>query len=246
MKPKTKADKTTTRSKTTKKPASKSSQKMANKAVSMTTLAMVDWVRQRIKGGDFAPGQRLVEADIIRQTGAARNKIREAFQRLELEGLIIIEEFRGASVRRFSWDEVRQIYRTRMALEGLAAREFALADLPDAKQELQKLQDKLNQNVDAGDHDQFAILNGEWHDLIIENANNGYIRHFLSQLTVPIYRLLFSTFYSVNRIKSANDDHQIISAAIIDGRADDAEAAMRDHVERGLQSISKINAHFYG
>src|SRR5512139_3432114 len=90
------------------------------------TTVVVDWVREHIRHGRLVPGQRLVEADIVAATGASRSKVREALRRLESEGLLTIEEFRGASVKRLGPDEVRQIYQTRMALEGLAARECAL------------------------------------------------------------------------------------------------------------------------
>ena len=64
-----------------------------------TGVEVAGWVRNRIRNGRFSPGQRLVEVDIIRQTGASRSKVREALQRLEGEGLVQIEEFRGASVK---------------------------------------------------------------------------------------------------------------------------------------------------
>ena len=47
--------------------------------------------------------------------------MREAFQRLEGEGLVQIEKFRGASVRSASLTEVGYIYRARVALEGVRA-----------------------------------------------------------------------------------------------------------------------------
>ncbi|WP_417318709.1 GntR family transcriptional regulator [Emcibacter sp.] len=206
---------------------------------------VTDWIRDRIKIGQFVPGQRLVEADIIKTLNIPRSKVREAFQRLEAEGLIIIEEFRGASVKQLSIDEIRQIYRTRMALEGLAAAEFATKGTPDQKKDLSELQAELNKWVDSGDHDHFARLNNAWHNLIIEGAGNDYIRQFLDRLAIPIYRLLFSTFYSSKRIIDANNDHQVITAAITEGRADDAEKAMRDHISQGLESISEIDARFY-
>ena len=64
------------------------------------TSAVADWVRERIRLGKLVPGQRLIEADMVRETGASRSKVREALQRLESEGLVTIEEFRGASVKR--------------------------------------------------------------------------------------------------------------------------------------------------
>jgi len=110
----------------------------------VTTRAVADWVRDRIRLGRLVPGQRLVEADIVRDTHASRSKVREALQRLESEGLVSIEEFRGASVKRLGIDEVRQIYRTRMALEGLAAGEFAASSNAALTARLQAIQDEMN------------------------------------------------------------------------------------------------------
>jgi len=206
---------------------------------------VVEWVRDRIRLGRFVPGQRLVEADITRDTGASRGKVREALQRLEAEGLVQIEEFRGASVRKVTLNEVRQIYRTRMALEGLAAADFAAEGSPAAKQELARVQHELDQIAHTGNHERFALLNGEWHRAIIDGAGNDYVRQFLTRLTVPIYRLLFSTFYNAQRIDSANADHRRITAAILEGRAAEAEQAMRDHIAAGLVALSEIDSHFH-
>ena len=79
-------------------------------------LQVADFIRERIRRGRLVPGQRLVEVEIIRQTGASRAKVREAFQRLEVEGLVEIEEYRGASVRDAGISEVRQIYQCRACL----------------------------------------------------------------------------------------------------------------------------------
>ena len=211
------------------------------------TLArdVTEWVRDRIRLGRFVPGQRLIEADITRDTGASRSKVREALQRLEAEGLVQIEEFRGASVRKVTLNEVRQIYRTRMALEGLAAADFASDGSQAAKQELARIQHELDQIAHTGNHERFAALNSEWHRAIIDGAGNDYVRQFLKRLTVPIYRLLFSTFYNAQRIDSANADHRRITAAILEGRAAEAELAMRDHIAAGLVALSEIDSHFH-
>src|SRR6187401_1663510 len=85
---------------------------------------IADWIRGQIRARRLVPGQRLVEVDLIRQTGGSRFKVREALQRLAAEGLVDIEEFRGASVRNASMDEVRQLYHARGALEGICAADF--------------------------------------------------------------------------------------------------------------------------
>jgi DNA-binding GntR family transcriptional regulator len=209
-----------------------------------SAVAVAEWVRERIRRGRFVPGQRLVEADIIDQLGASRSKVREALRRLEAEGLVTIEEFRGASVKRIGPDEVRAIYRTRMVLEGLAAAEFAAADQPKLKQRLAELQEAMNGWREGAGHERFAALNGEWHELIARGSGNAYLLQFLPRLTIPVYRLLFASFYTDDRIEAANADHRKITAAILEGRADDAEAEMRRHIGAGLAGIAEISAHF--
>lgn len=202
----------------------------------------VEWIRERIRRGRFVPGQRLVEADIVRELHASRSRVREALQRLSTEGLVTIEEFRGASVKTFSRDEVRQIYRARMALEGLAAGDFAAADAPQLKARLANVQSDLNSIEHTGDHERFARLNDEWHRLIIEGSGNEYVRMFVDRLRVPIYRLLFSTFYNARRIDQANAGHQKITDAIVRGRAKDAERYMREHIAEGLEALETLEA----
>ncbi len=210
-----------------------------------STQAVVEWIRERIRVGRFAPGQRLVEADIIDAVGASRSKVREALQRLETEGLVTIEEFRGASVRRIGWEEVGHIYRTRMVLEGLAAAEFAAANAPKLKQQLQEIQEEMNCWKETGGQERFAELNSAWHALIVKGSGNTYLGQFLNRLTIPIYRLLFSSFFTAQRIDEANADHRKITAAIVNGDAEEAERAMREHVSQGLAALSEIKAHHF-
>jgi DNA-binding GntR family transcriptional regulator len=214
----------------------------AKKGSPPASADVVEWVRERIRHGRLVPGQRLIEADVMAATGASRGRVREALRRLEAEGLLTIEEFRGASVKQLSLDEIRQIYRTRMALEGLAAAECALRADPEFRQRLLAIQAELDEC--EHEHSRFAKLNDAWHKLVIAGARNEYVAQFLLRLTVPIYRLLFSTFYTADRIKAANADHRVITAAIVEGRVDDADRAMRAHISNGLEALMALNAHF--
>jgi len=210
------------------------------KAEVLTTDQLVDWAREKIRTGGFAPGQRLIESDIMRETHTSRNKVRDALQRLSTEGLVTIEAFRGASVNSVGWEQVRQIYDARTAIEGFAARTFAESEDEDLKDELQQIQKEMDKWVDRGNHERFAKLNTSWHELIVDGADNEYFRQFLSRLTIPVYRLLFTTFYSKDRIEVANADHKRVTQAICNGAADDAERLMRQHIQNGLAALSDI------
>jgi len=210
-----------------------------------TAVEVADWVRDRVRTGRFVPGQRLVEVDIIRQTGASRSKVREALQRLEGEGLVLIEEFRGASVRNTSLEEAAQIYRARLALEGICAADFTRYASDEQKQNLCIVQEQLDKCVDDRAPDRFGRLNVEWHRLIVEGSGNTVIAELLKRLNVPIHRMLFESFYDEKRLRTANADHQNILRLILAGDADGAEEAMRGHIGDGFKTLSKIESEFY-
>lgn len=212
-----------------------------NHRITVSTSDVVNILREKIRHGHLVPGQRLVEADIVRETGASRGKVREALKRMETEGLVTIEEFRGASVRQLSMDEVNQIYKARMALEGMLAAEFAAAKKPALKRKLAKLQEDMNALENTGNHRRFAKLNDEWHSLIIKGSGNAYAAQFLTQLSVPVYRLLFASFYNAQRIDRANADHKVITRAIVAGDVAGAESAMRAHIRDGLDSLIEMS-----
>lgn len=211
------------------------------RSVVVTAADVANMLRSGIRSGNVVPGQRLTEATLTRETGATRGRVREALQRLETEGLVVIEEFRGASIRAFAPDEIRQIYRARMALEGVAAHDFAAADKHDSKAALASLQREMNGCEQTGDHERFARLNDAWHTLILEGAGNRYVQTFVERMRLPLYQLLFAAFYSANRIDEANAGHRRITAAIVDGRAQDAETLMREHVASALSAVTDLD-----
>lgn len=209
-----------------------------------TSTEIADWIRERIRRGQLAPEQRLVEVDIIRKTGGSRLKVREAFQRLAAEGLVEIEPFRGASVRSTSLEEVRNIYRARAALEGVTAADFVRSASPEQRQRLQDLQGELERCVEERSPERFGRLNGEWHQLLVEGSGNSIIDELLQRLNVPIHRLLFDSFYDADRLRTANDDHRRILAAVLADDADAAEQAMRAHVQAGFEMLSAIETEY--
>jgi DNA-binding GntR family transcriptional regulator len=203
------------------------------------------WIRNMIRARRLVPGQRLVEVEIIRQTGASRSKVREAFQRLEAEGLVEIEEFRGASVRSASLDEVKQVYRTRSVLEGASAADCARNASPDLLAQLIAVTEEIEQCVEENRGERFGRLNAQWHSLIMEGAGNFVLQGLVQRLTTPLHHLLFEIFYSSERLRAAAEDHRVILAAIQARDADAAEKAMRQHVVNGFHFLSGLDRAYH-
>ncbi len=206
-----------------------------------TTPEIADWIVRQIRSRRFVPGQRLVEFDITRSTGGSRFRVREALQRLAAEGLVEIAEYRGASVRNASMDEVRQLYKARAALEGLCAAEFTRRATVEQKSDLQRLTSAMEQAVDQGRPETFGGLNAQWHGLIMDGSGNPVIQSLVQRLNTPIHHLLFDPFYSAERLKSAAADHRAVLERILDGDAEGAQRAMSHHVEAGYRFLSTLD-----
>jgi DNA-binding GntR family transcriptional regulator len=206
-----------------------------------TGVEIADFIRAQIRSSRYVPGQRLVEVDIIRQTGGSRFKVREALQRLAAEGLVEIEEFRGASVRGASMEEVRQLYRARAALEGICAADFAVQATTEQKQRLVELAQEMEDCIENGAPEKFGPLNAEWHALIMQGTRNFVIEDLVKRLSTPVHHLLFENFYRSDRLREAAHDHRAIVQAVLAGDGPAAEAAMRGHVENGHQFLSNLD-----
>lgn len=207
-----------------------------------TVPQLVDWLKQRIMRGLLVPGQRLVEADLIRATGAGRAHVREALRRMETEGFVEIEEYRGASVRRLSAADIQSIGEVREVLEGLAARLAAAAPLPEAARvELGGLQAELDATAARREIDRYHAANRRYHAFIIRHAGNAYAATFIERLRIPVLGLQLRSFLSSESGLDRNADHGEITAAILRGDAAAAEAAMRAHIRRGNQDVAAVD-----
>jgi DNA-binding GntR family transcriptional regulator len=79
-------------------------------------------LRLQIQKSELAPGEWLREARLCSEFGVGRSIVRRALRTLADDGLIEIEENRGARVSATTVEEVFDLYEVRAALYGLAAR----------------------------------------------------------------------------------------------------------------------------
>lgn len=89
-------------------------------------------LRQRIQKSEISPGEWLREVKLCGEFGVGRSTIRRALRTLADDGLLEIEENRGARVSATTVEEVFDLYEVRAALYGLAAR-FACLRASDAQ-----------------------------------------------------------------------------------------------------------------
>lgn len=83
-------------------------------------------VRERILGGEIAPGTPLTEAKVSASFGVARPSAKAAIEQLVASGLLARTAHRSARVVHIDAAMVRDVYRTRTRLESAALRELAV------------------------------------------------------------------------------------------------------------------------
>jgi len=78
-------------------------------------------LRAAITSGQYRPGDQLGETALATHLGVSRGTVRQALRHLEHEGLVTPGHRSMVRVSSLSSEQVRELYRVRAALEGLAA-----------------------------------------------------------------------------------------------------------------------------
>jgi DNA-binding GntR family transcriptional regulator len=107
-------------------------------------------LRLQIQKSELAPGEWLREARLCSEFGVGRSIVRRALRTLADDGLIEIEENRGARVSATTVEEVFDLYEIRAALYGLAARFACLRGSDEAIRHMLVNIDRLLSDAAAG------------------------------------------------------------------------------------------------
>ncbi|SUS03392.1 Transcriptional regulator, GntR family [uncultured Defluviicoccus sp.] len=211
---------------------------MADAGPSETLVEMLcDSIRQSVRHGRLAPGQRLVVADLAQEFGASAGPVREAIRRLTGEGLLEFTAHRGASVRSFTSRDVREIFQVREAIEGYAAR-LAAENIgrADYAAQLTNVGKLLRKTAEKG-HPHFSNARQTFHDVLYEIAGNAVLREMALRLTFPLYRLYFNEKTGSARARDSLIEHEGIIEAILSGDGVRAERLMRSHLRNGAEAV---------
>lgn len=212
----------------------------------ISATAIADSIKTRIHRGGFAAGQRLIEVDLAEEFSVGRGRIREVFKTLVGEGYLEFIKNRGVYVRRYSRAEILDMGRVREVIEGLSARLAAEGELtPENRALIRDHQNRLDDAEHANDVDRFTGENFEYHATICRIAGNRHVELSLARVRLPLYRLQLPLSFASDSMANSNRDHQVITSAILAGKPDAAEAAMRAHVRAGNQHVlSLAEEHF--
>jgi DNA-binding GntR family transcriptional regulator len=200
-----------------------------------------DELRKAILAGEYMPGERLVEAQLIERFGASRFNIRLALQDLAGEGLVEIQRNRGAQVRKISLAETIEITQVRMVLEGLVAAQAAARVTDEEASELDEIGLLMRRAVEAGEFRRYSDLNQQLHALVRRIAGHQTADRLIGTLRAQLARHQFMLSLLPGRPMVSLPQHERIITAIRGRDPDEAEAAMRDHIASVIEVLRTLD-----
>lgn len=200
--------------------------------------SVIEQLGSAIRTGRFAPGQRLIEAELTAEFRVSRGPVREAFRQLCADGLIELVPNRGALVRRLSRVEALELFQIRTELEALAARLAAKAlALPGVKERFLQMTDTIWHDDPRPSTADYICENRRFHAAIYETARNRQLLRLNEQLQLSLIMAQLSPVLTSEVIASSLSEHRAISRAILAGDAGAADRAVRQHMRRACDVV---------
>lgn len=195
-------------------------------------------LREALKAGRYAPGQRLVEPDVMADLGVTRLALREAFARLEHEGLVDRRANKGAAVRLLTRDEAVEVLEVRSVVEGLAARHAAANATETDVAALRETTAEFERALDDHDISASSAAQARLHRLVLELARLPTAARLAEMLSTQSAQTRLRTSLVDGRLRESLDEHRAIVAAIAAGAPDTAESEMRRHLAQVMRTVT--------
>ena len=194
----------------------------------------LDYVKTRVLTGTFPGGELISEGEVATALGMSRTPVREAFLRLEAEGLLRLYPQRGALIVPVSPEEVRAVMEARLVLEQFAADKVVRRGPATAAGMFERLSAELERQRKAhsvADFRDFLDSDRAFHSAIVEDAENAIVAGFYASLRDRQMRMIGeSATRDPQRVTTILDEHRRIAEAVRDGDLEQALKAVKLHL----------------
>lgn len=203
----------------------KQSTRLSSERVSRIYLAL----RHAIIEQALQPGAKLPEDAIGERFGASRTIVRHALGQLAAEGLVDLRRNRGAAVATPSWDEARDTFDVRLALERLVIMRLA-GRL--TREQVKKLEAHVDEEERArGTNEPLSIrLATEFHIHLAEMTGNRLLSRYVSEVASRC-GLILALYSRPHSSDCAVSEHRGLIKALASGEAQSTAALMDQHLD---------------
>lgn len=211
------------------------------RAPALIRSQVTDNLRQAILDRRLAPGQRLIERELVEMTGVSRTSVREALRELAAEGLVTAIPNKGTVVASVSAEEARQIYQVREALEALAGRLFVQNASPSHLKALRRALEKVERAAEKGQP--ILAAKDAFYDVLFEGGGNDALKSVAGSLHARVSVLRSLSTSVPGRLEHSVEELQTIVDAAERRDADAVSALCALHVKNagraGLEALAE-------
>lgn len=182
------------------------------------------------------PGEQVRESELAKRYGVSKSPIRDALQKLEVEGLVEIVARQGHRISQISIADARDILELRMILEAAAVRRIASDAADEALSNLDRFR-----KANVYSTEEFAEYNRGFHHHICELSGNGRLAQTM-QILMENYDRLCVVSLSTRRtraeaMQTALADHNSIIDALQERNGAAAAKLSAKHIERSRAQV---------
>lgn len=200
------------------------------------------YAKERILDGRYPPGEMLSEGEVAEPTGLSRTPVREAFLRLQAEGLLRLFPKRGALVVPVSSAEVESVMETRLVIERFAL-ERALANPVAISEDLRAGIETQELLVSREDRQGFVEADREFHRILVAAARNPILLELHDSMRDRQTRMgLAAIAQEAGRMQTILSEHRALAEALSQGRSALALELLDRHLDGTLRALRAIPA----
>jgi DNA-binding GntR family transcriptional regulator len=201
----------------------------------------LDYVKRQVLTGAFPGGELISEGEVAAALGMSRTPVREAFLRLEAEGLLRLYPQRGALVVPVSSGEARAVIEARLVFEHFAASKVIGRGPAVCTSVFERLSGELQRQRSAAakpDWQEFLDSDRAFHSITLEEAGNVLLSDFYSSLRDRQMRMIGeSVVRDRQRMTTIMDEHRVIAEALRDGDLQRTREAVQTHLASTVRAL---------
>ena len=197
-------------------------------------------IRRMALMGEFPFWQRLPEEGIAERLGVSRTPVREAFARLDADGILSRYDDGGYYVAEPNLIDMRDLYELRLTLELrgiLRAIEDGVEHDGELLHELREEWLAIRRSPPPPADGSFIVLDESFHVGLSRASGNLIITETLESVNIRIRPVRLHDFLDAERIDISIDEHLEILDTVIDGRIESAADLMRRHIGISLEVV---------
>lgn len=193
-----------------------------------------DVLKEMIIEGKIAQGERIIETEYSEQFQISRTPIREALRMLELEGLVVSNAKGGVLVKKFTQEEIVEVYKIRIALEGIILEEVIQKATEDDIKTIEKILEDTKVEIENKNLEKVFELFSKFNFVLYEIAKVPRVMGMINNINLYLKRFRKLSIDNTIRKEEAFNDHVQILKCIKNKDLKKALKINRKHLEKSM------------